>query len=292
MLYCTYMNRGFLPVIVGLAIAVTALITAGGSYGVYKMHQLKVENEQLNVALSENVEADSFEQTDLSIEETATSTEENAKNDFIDTGIENKPEVVVKEKIVYVPKVDNIAIDQAVKNALEERTQETETEKISVSAIEKAEPEVKLEDSIKIEVQYTKQTPFYDTKTYEYINFGSAAYEIALRIHAIGNEILIPKTTTSNSQSIVGFSYSIISDADNSFDGDSSSKISCSLMNDNNCKIPSGEYRDIKVNVYLYPINLGNYGINFEEINYFQSGKLKNYSLNKKTSKITVQGIY
>ncbi len=129
-----------------------------------------------------------------------------------------------------------------------------------------------------------RQTSFDD----DYGGF-YGGYEIELKITANGGDILIPMTTTnSRGASFVSFSYKITG---GDFEGDQSSKITCSRKNkDGYCKVRDGYSSVITTTVWLVPDSEGegNYGIEFEDINYYQNGEIKNHSLNEVTQRLNL----
>lgn len=96
---------------------------------------------------------------------------------------------------------------------------------------------------------------------------GYGGYRLRTMISAGNKDIYIPKTTSDSTRGYTGFSYSIIG---SDFNGYQRSEVSCSIINNNNCKIKAGDTSEISVQIWLVPKfhESGNYAVRFNNIGY------------------------
>lgn len=116
------------------------------------------------------------------------------------------------------------------------------------------------------------------------------AYEMEIAISSTEANILVPPTTSNTiGTGDIGFSYTIVGD---SFRGIQDSTVSCSLKNNDYCKIKNdGQLRNITVTVFLYPgkESNSNYAVNFDKIYYYKNGSKQEYTVNRQTAPISIK---
>lgn len=148
---------------------------------------------------------------------------------------------------------------------------------------EESSPVLKPETSI--EIASIRQAAYSDTYGGTY-----GSYEIELAINTTEGDIFVaPSTSNTVGTGDIGFSYTVLGD---SFRGIQDSKITCSLKQDDYCKIKDdGVVRKITITIFLYPDSEsnGNYAINFEKFFYHQNGSKKEFDINQKTVPINIQ---
>lgn len=111
-------------------------------------------------------------------------------------------------------------------------------------------------------------------------------YTLTLEVKAGDNDVSIPKTTTDSTQGFTGVVYSL---AGQDFRGSQSSTFACPTSGNNNCRIPAGQTKLVKVTVKLDPAESGNYGVSFDKLNYGKESNAQSWRINSKSEIVYVK---
>lgn|GEM_PF-2117333 len=173
-----------------------------------------------------------------------------------------KPEVIIKEKVVYVEKPTSTEKEIATKP----------------KEIEKIVPDNILSPDVNIVYSYIDQGTYVDSYGGEY---GSIL--LGLRI-STDKDIYIPKNTTDSAGNGIGIGYSL--NKGDKFVGHRDSNVRCGITSSGHCKIRAGSIdKEITANVWIYPEDPGQYTTSFIKLGYKYNPKgIMNYIDINKTS--------
>jgi|GEM_PF-1939131 outer membrane murein-binding lipoprotein Lpp len=290
------LQKGFTTAIIIFSVISISALVAGGVYSVNKLNNLEAENQELSERLSE--------QNEKSSEEVASSTDEvkSKVNEF-----ESSSEQSISEKRdetvsrVYEP----TPVSATAGNEIQA---EVNTEDDATPLYEPTISNAQNENDSKEEIEKDKEASFpeaiFETKysTQEIdttVSSSTGNFEISINVKARRGDVFIPMTTNDSTfdkdndsntlrakgdspkSNLVGFQYSVGGD---DFRGQQESEISCSLRNDDRCKIRSGESDDVVLKITIEPNQTGNYFIELDRITYIQNEDVKTFTLNEETS--------
>jgi hypothetical protein len=291
-------QRGIATVaVIAIVVSITAVM-AGGVYTVNKLNKLEVENRQLNEELA-------YQPVEAEKDSTTTSSTTSEQND------EEEP---AEESSSESERIDNSTYTSASQPSFNTQTQtnfdttvnttdeegDLQTRNVEESSLEEptdstGSSETEIEPTVTFNTQYITQE-INSTASRSTGNF-----EISINVSASGGDVLIPMTTNDSTfgedtdvnklrakgdesvPNLVGFQYSIGGD---DFRGEQDSEVSCSLRNNDRCKITSGESANVTLEISIEPNETGNYYIELDRVTYIQNDETKAYDYGESTGTI------
>jgi hypothetical protein len=272
---------------------------AGGVYTVNKLNKLEVENKQLNEELAK--QSEDAEQTSTSTSTTTSPAQNNREQSDQESSRESEETDDSTYTSVSQPSFNTQTqanIDTTVYTADEEEDSQTKN-------VEELSPEETTDSTSSIEAEIEPTVTFNTQYITQEIDSSASSsignFEISINVSASGGDVFIPMTTNDSTfgedtdvnklrakgdepePNLVGFQYGIGGD---NFRGEQDSEVSCSLRNDDRCKITSGESANVTLEITIEPNETGNYFIELDRITYIQNDETKTYNYEESTGTI------